>query len=193
MLIFGTMTMMMDSMEDLVSGANQNWDAQVNVPFGGEGAVIEWAEVNDVIYETMLVFPGNAEGDTRQFLAYGLDIISTADDAMIPIELVDGILPEPGAEIPEVLVDEGTMLFLEWEVGQIQTIMFGTFSLEVEITGVTRGEVTRTIYLHRSDLSGAIGLEATSVLLSLPDDVELDDEIGEMSIGIKKDRTIFNK
>ena len=141
----------------------------------------------------MLVFPGNAEGDTRQFLAYGLDIISTADDAMIPIELVDGILPEPGAEIPEVLVDEGTMLFLEWEVGQIQTIMFGTFSLEVEITGVTRGEVTRTIYLHRSDLSGAIGLEATSVLLSLPDDVELDDEIGEMSIGIKKDRTIFNK
>ena len=184
MLIFGTMTMMMDSMEDLVSGANQNWDAQVNVPFGGEGAVIEWAEDNDVIYETMLVFPGNAEGDTRQFLAYGLDIISTADDAMIPIELVDGILPEPGAEIPEVLVDEGTMLFLEWEVGQIQTIMFGTFSLEVEITGVTRGEVTRTIYLHRSDLSGAIGLEATSVLLSLPDDVELDDEIGEMSIGI---------
>jgi len=184
MLIFGTMTMMMDSMEDLVSGANQNWDAQVNVPFGGEGAVIEWAEDNDVIYETMLAFPGNAEGDTRQFLAYGLDIISTADDAMIPIELVDGILPEPGAEIPEVLVDEGTMLFLEWEVGQIQTIMFGTFSLEVEITGVTRGEVTRTIYLHRSDLSGAIGLEATSVLLSLPDDVELDDEIGEMSIGI---------
>ena len=184
MLIFGTMSMMMDSMEDLVSGADQNWDAQVNVPFGGEGAVIEWAEGNDADYEAMLVFPGNAEGDTRQFLAYGLDVISTADDAMIPIELVEGKLPALGAGTPEVIVDEGTMLFLEWEIGQTQTVMFGPFSLEVKITGVTRGEVSRTVYFHRSDLSDAIGLQATSILLSLPDGVELDDQVGEMSVGI---------
>tara|TARA_B100000029_G_scaffold261241_1_gene257541 strand:+ start:274 stop:2670 length:2397 start_codon:yes stop_codon:yes gene_type:complete len=184
MLIFGTMSMMMDSMEDLVSGADQNWDAQVNVPFGGEAAVIEWAEGNDADYEAMLVFPGNAEGDTRQFLAYGLDVISTADDAMIPIELVEGKLPALGAGTPEVIVDEGTMLFLEWEIGQTQTVMFGPFSLEVKITGVTRGEVSRTVYFHRSDLSDAIGLQATSILLSLPDGVELDDQVGEMSVGI---------
>ena len=184
MLIFGTMSMMMDSMENLVSGADQNWDAQVNVPFGGEAAVIEWAEGNDADYEAMLVFPGNAEGDTRQFLAYGLDVISTADDAMIPIELVEGKLPALGAGTPEVIVDEGTMLFLEWEIGQTQTVMFGPFSLEVKITGVTRGEVSRTVYFHRSDLSDAIGLQATSILLSLPDGVELDDQVGEMSVGI---------
>ena len=178
------MSMMMDSMEDLVSGADQNWDAQVNVPFGGEAAVIEWAEGNDADYEAMLVFPGNAEGDTRQFLAYGLDVISTADDAMIPIELVEGKLPALGAGTPEVIVDEGTMLFLEWEIGQTQTVMFGPFSLEVKITGVTRGEVSRTVYFHRSDLSDAIGLQATSILLSLPDGVELDDQVGEMSVGI---------
>ena len=192
MLIFGTMSMMMDSMGNLVSGANQNWDAQVNVPFGGEGEVIEWAEENGADFETMLVFPGNAEGDTRQFLAYGLDVISTGDDAMIPIDLSEGQLPTLGADTPNVLVDEGTMLFLEWEVGQKQTVMFGPFSLEVEISGVTSGEISRTIYFYRSDLSDAIGLEATSVLLTLPEGIELDDEIGEMSVGITQRQDLID-
>ena len=192
MLIFGTMSMMMDSMDNLVTGANQNWDAQVNVPFGGEGEVIEWAEENGADFETMLVFPGNAEGDTRQFLAYGLDVISTGDDAMIPIDLSEGQLPTLGADTPNVLVDEGTMLFLEWEVGQKQTVMFGPFSLEVEISGVTSGEISRTIYFHRSDLSNAIGLEATSVLLTLPEGIELDDEIGEMSVGITQRQDLID-
>ena len=192
MLIFGTMTMMMDSMGDLVSGAEQNWDAQVNVPFGGEEAVIEWAEENGADFETMLVFPGNAEGDNRQFLAYGLDVISTGDDAMIPIDLSAGQLPKIGADTPNVLVDEGTMLFLEWEVGQKQTVMFGPFSLEVEVSGVTSGEVSRTIYFYRSDLSDAIGLEATSVLLTLPEGIELDEEIGEMSVGITQRQDLID-
>tara|TARA_Y100000817_G_C16835472_1_gene535533 strand:+ start:1 stop:1401 length:1401 start_codon:yes stop_codon:yes gene_type:complete len=192
MLIFGTMSMMMDSMDNLVTGANQNWDAQVNVPFGGEGEVIEWAEENGADFETMLVFPGNAEGDTRQFLAYGLDVISTGDDAMIPIDLSEGQLPTLGADTPNVLVDEGTMLFLEWEVGQKQTVMFGPFSLEVEISGVTSGEISRTIYFYRSDLSDAIGLEATSVLLTLPEGIELDDEIGGMSVGITQRQDLID-
>ena len=192
MLIFGTMSMMMDSMDNLVSGANQNWDAQVNVPFGGEGEVIEWAEENGADFETMLVFPGNAEGDNRQFLAYGLDVISTGDDAMIPINLVEGQLPSSGADTPNVLVDEGTMLFLEWEVGQKQNVMFGPFSLEVEISGVTSGELSRTIYFHRSDLSDAIGLQATSVLLILPEGLELDDQVGEMSVGITQRQDIID-
>ena len=192
MLIFGTMSMMMDSMDNLVTGANQNWDAQVNVPFGGEGEVIEWAEENGADFESMLVFPGNAEGDTRQFLAYGLDVISTEDDAMIPIDLSEGQLPTLDADTPNVLVDEGTMLFLEWEVGQKQTVMFGPFSLEVEISGVTSGEISRTIYFHRSDLSDAIGLEATSVLLTLPEGIELDDEIGEMSVGITQRQDLID-
>ena len=192
MLIFGTMSMMMDSMEELVSGADQNWDAQVNVPFGGEGPVIEWAEDNGAEYESMLVFPGNAQGDTRQFLAYGLDVVSTGDDAMVPIDLVEGELPVSGAQTPNVLVDEGTMLFLDWEVGQTQTVMFGPFSLDVEVTGVTRGEVSRTIYFHRSDLSDAIGLEATTVLLTLPDGLELDEQVGEMSVGITKRQDLID-
>jgi len=192
MLIFGTMSLMMDSMGEVFGVDGQNWDAQVNVPFGGEDAVIGWAEENGAGHESMLVFPGNAEGDTRQFLAYGLDVISTGDDAMLPLNLKEGSLPASGATITQVLVDEGTMIFLEWEVGQTQTVMFGPFSLDVEITGVTRGEISRTIYFHRSDLSDAIGLEATTVLLSLPEGVELDEQIGEMSIGITQKQDMLD-
>ena len=192
MLIFGTMSLMMDSMGEVFGVDGQNWDAQVNVPFGGEDAVIGWAEENGASHESMLVFPGNAEGDTRQFLAYGLDVISTGDDAMLPLNLLEGSLPVAGATTTQVLVDEGTLMFLEWEVGQFQTVMFGPFSLDVEITGVTRGELSRTVYFHRSDLSDAIGLEATTVLLSLPDGVELDEQIGEMSIGITQKQDMLD-
>ena len=192
MLIFGTMSLMMDSMGEVFGVDGQNWDAQVNVPFGGEDAVIGWAEENGAGHESMLVFPGNAEGDTRQFLAYGLDVISTGDDAMLPLNLLEGSLPVAGVTTTQVLVDEGTMMFLEWEVGQTQTVMFGPFSLDVEITGVTRGEITRTVYFHRSDLSDAIGLEATTVLLSLPEGVELDEQIGEMSIGITQKQDMLD-
>ena len=192
MLIFGTMSLMMDSMGEVFGVDGQNWDAQVNVPFGGEDAVIGWAEENGASHESMLVFPGNAEGDTRQFLAYGLDVISTGDDAMLPLNLLEGSLPVAGATTTQVLVDEGTMMFLEWEVGQTQTVMFGPFSLGVEIAGVTGGELSRTVYFHRSDLSDAIGLEATTVLLILPEGVELDEQIGEMSVGITQKQDMLD-
>ena len=48
MLLFGSTTLMMSSMEEMTVGSveeNQNWDIQANVLFGGEGEVIEW--VND--------------------------------------------------------------------------------------------------------------------------------------------------
>jgi len=187
MLLFGSMVLMMGSMEELFTGGikDQNWDAMVNVPFGGEDAIIGWAEDREAAHESMLVFPGKAEGDSRQFLAYGLDRISTESDAMLVLDLKEGSLPAAGAETTQVLVDEGTMLFLDWEVGQIQTVMFGlSNSLDVEITGVTQGEIARTLYFHRADLSAAVGLEVTTVLIQLPEGVELDDEIGELSIGI---------
>ena len=191
MLLFGSMTLMMGSMEDIMTGSleDQKWDAMVNVPFGGEGGVIEWAEENGAEHETMLVFPGNALGDSRTFLAYGLDRVSTENDAMIRLNLKEGTLPVASAATTQVLVDEGTMVFLDWEVGDTQRIIFGPVWLDVEITGVTQGEVVRTLYFHRADLVAVVGLEATTVLIELPDGVELDDEIGEMSIGIiqKKD------
>lgn len=187
MLIFGSMTLMMATMEDAVVGNvenNQNWDAQVIVPFGGEVAVNEWADERGASHESMLVFPANPEGDTRYLLTYGLDTVSTNDNSMIVLDLKEGTLPVANSEVTQVLVDEGLQHFLDWQIGQTQTIMFGSTSLDIEITGITQGEVSRTVYFHRQDLVPVVGIEATSVLLDLPEGVEVDNELGEISLGV---------
>jgi len=187
MLIFGSMTLMMATMEDAVLGNvenNQNWDAQVIVPFGGEVAVNEWADERGASHESMLVFPANPEGDTRYLLTYGLDTVSTNDNSMIVLDLKEGTLPVANSEVTQVMVDEGLQRFLDWQVGQTQTIMFGSTSLDIEITGITQGELTRTVYFHRQDLVPVVGIEATSVLLDLPEGVEVDNELGEISLGV---------
>ena len=187
MLIFGSMTLMMGTMEDAIVGnveENQNWDAEVVVPIGGEAAVSEWADERGANYEWKLAFPANPEGDTRYILANGLDSISTNDNSMIVLNLKEGSLPVPNSEITQVLVDEGLQYFLDWQIGQTQTIMFGSTSMNIEITGITQGEISRTVYLHRQDLVPVVGIEATSVLIELPQGVEVDSELGEVSLGV---------
>ena len=187
MLIFGSMILMMATMEDSVLGnleGNQNWDARVNVPFGGEADVIDWAEERGADHESMLLFPGNPVNDSRYFLASGLDTLSTEDDAMMVLDLKDGSIPEAGSATTQVLIDEGLRFFLGWDVGQTQTVMFGSSTVQIEITGITQGEISRTVYFHRTDLAQAVGIEATSVLIALPDGVEIDNELGEMSLGV---------
>jgi len=75
-------------------------------------------------------------------------------------------------------------VFLEWDVGQTQTVMIGSSPIQIEITGITQGEISRTVYLHRADLAQAVGIEATSVLIALPDGVGVDNELGEISLGV---------
>ncbi|MDP7312351.1 MAG: FtsX-like permease family protein [Candidatus Thalassarchaeaceae archaeon] len=193
MLIFGSMFFMMGSMEDMMMGGikeNQNWDVMTYVYPGGEDAVIEWADNHSVEYETMLTFPIGLQNDTRELTGYGLDEISTVDDgeAMMVIELKEGTLPQNGTTPPQVLIDEGTSVFLEWNVGEKRIVMVGATPVEVEITGVTKGEVARTIYFHRSDLSELVGIEATTVLLLLPEG-DSTEGLAEVSVGlvIKKD------
>ena len=190
MLIFGTMTMMMDSMDDIFGNDGINWDAQVNVLPGGEGPVIEWANEAGADYEQLLVFPGSAEGDGRIFSAYGLDEFSTSRESMITLEILEGSIPEKDGDIPQVLVDEGTMKFLGWEVGETHTLVFGTKSSDVEISGTTF-EMARTVYFHRNDLSQITGIEATSILLSLPEQVEVDGHLAALSVGITERQVLI--
>jgi len=191
MLIFGTMTMMMDSMDDIFGNDGINWDAQVNVLPGGEGPVIEWANEAGADYEQLLVFPGSAEGDGRIFSAYGLDEFSTSRESMITLEILEGSIPEKDRDIPQVLVDEGTMKFLGWEVGETHTLVFGTKSSDVEISGTTF-EMARTVYFHRNDLSQITGIEATSILLSLPEQVEVDGHLADLSVGITEKQDLID-
>jgi hypothetical protein len=146
--------------------------------------VFEWADERGASHELLLVFPANPEGDNRYLLTNGLDTVSTNDNSMIVLDLKDGDLPVANSEVTQVLVDEGLQHFLDWQIGQTQTIMFGSTSLDIEITGITQGEVSRTIYFHRQDLVPVVGIEATSVLLDLPEGVKVDNELGEISLGV---------
>ena len=189
MLIFGTMIILQDSIDEIFLGGiedRQSWDAQA-FTFGGEDSIIEWAEENDAEHELMLIFPGTPEDDARQLTAYGLEnVVTETGESMYLVNLVDGDLPESDAAIPQILIDEGINHFLGWEIGETHSLVFGTKSVEVEITGFTRGEISRTVYFHRADLSEILGIEATVVMLQLPDGVEIDDELAEISMGIMK-------
>ena len=183
MVLFGTMFMMMGSMEDIF-GANNDYDAQVYVPIDGEGDVINWAQDNGVNYELVLQYPGTPEGDNRQFLIYGLDKIETKESqlSMMGVNLKEGDLPIMNSSITQVLIDEGTSKFLDWEVGDQEIIMLASSPLKVEISGITKGEMQRTIYLHRVDLSQIVGLNATSVLLSFPEEVKISSDLEDARI-----------
>jgi len=187
MLIFGTMLLMMDSMSEVFLGGveeRQNWDVQAYT-IGGEDEIIEWADENDADYELMIVFAGNPANDSRQLTAYGLEnVVTENDDSMYLVNLASGELPKSGMGVPEVLIDEGINHFLGWKVGETHSLEFGTKTVDVKVTGFTKGDLSRTVYFHRSDLSGIVGLEATVVMLQLPEGVEVDDELAQISMGI---------
>ena len=178
---------MMSTMEEITVGSieeNQNWDVQANVPLGGEGAVIEWADEKGAEYEKLLIFPATPVNASRVISAYGVEEISTGSDSMIVIDLRTGSIPESGKQISEVLIDQGLSHFLGWGVGDTRTLVFGSELKSVEIVGITQGELSRTVYFHRSDLADIIGIEATSVLIGLPDGIEADSKLGEISVGL---------
>ena len=169
MLILGSMLFMMDSMEDVFIGnadESSNWDQQAIVYPGMEVEIVEWAEENSIDYELLLTLPANPDGDSRQLVAMGLDVFSTSgNQAMQTLSLIEGDLPNQGIDPPEALVDEGIQHFLGWEVGEVQAIRFGSQLVEFKITGITEGEIARTVYFNRADLASEVDLETTSVFL----------------------------
>jgi len=187
MLLFGSMIIMQDSMGEIFLGGledRQSWDAQV-FTMDNEGPIVEWADEHDAEHELMLIFPGTPENDNRQLTAYGLENVATdAGESMYLVALKKGDLPTTNQDTPEVVIDEGLNHFLGWDIGETHSIVFGTKTVEVKITGFTQGEFSRTVYFHRADLAEILGLEATVVMLQLPDGVETDDQLAENSLGI---------
>ena len=182
-------------MEDVFIGnadESSNWDQQAIVYPGMEVEIVEWAEENSIDYELLLTLPANPDGDSRQLVAMGLDVFSTSgNQAMQTLSLIEGDLPNQGSDPPEALVDEGIQHFLGWEVGEVQAIRFGSQLVEFKITGITEGEITRTVYFNRADLASEVDLEATSVFLTYPEEFNRTYELGDMSIGIiDKQQTI---
>lgn len=187
MLLFGAMLFMMSSMEDSILGGikeKQSWDIQASAPIDGEASVIDWVEQNSGTYELMINFPIGLEDDSRELLSYGLDSFSTVDDksSMISVELLDGSMPAKGSNPTQVLIDEGTSEFLNWDTGDEVTIMIGNTAHTVEISGITNGEISRTMYFHRAELSDLTGVQSTSILIQIPDGTSLEG-LSDVTIG----------
>ncbi len=185
MLLFGSVTLMMSTMDEMTVGSveeDQNWDIQANVLFGGEDGVIEWADEKGGYHERIITFPANPVNDSRVILAYGMDAISTDNGALVELDLKEGKLPEEGQPTNQILIDEGLNHFLGWQTGETQTLVFGSTHTSVEIVGITQGEISRTAYFHRSDLAEIVGIEATAVLIDLPDGVVADSDLGDVSL-----------
>ena len=132
----------------------------------------------------MINFPIGLEDDSRELLSYGLDSFSTIDEksSMISVEMLDGSMPIAGSNPTQVLIDEGTSEFLNWDTGDEVTIMIGNTAHTVEISGITKGEISRTMYFHRAELSDLTGVQSTSILIQIPDGTTLDG-LSDVTIG----------
>ena len=195
MLILGSMLFMMESMEQMMLQGfedNQNWNSQAFILPDAEDGVIDWAESNGVDFELYILYPANPEGDSRQLMTIGLDEFATSGgDAMQTLSLAEGGYPTAGESTTQVLIDNGIAHFLGWGVGDFQSISFGSQNVEIKIVGITDGEISRTVYFHRSDLAEIVGFEATSVLLKIPEGVS-SEGLGEVSVGIVEKQDLLD-
>jgi putative ABC transport system permease protein len=196
LMLFGSIQMMSAGLQDTMVGAledDQTWDAQVYIMPDGEEPVVDWAESNAAKYEMLIEMPlgsvADADDIERTFTLVGLD---SFERGMRSVSLLEGDAPVSDTTVPQVMMDEGSMTFLGWSVGERHTVTLNGAETEVEITATSTAELARTMYFLREDLGGILGVNATSIYLELPDDVEVDSALGEVSLGIVERQTLLN-
>ncbi|MDE0556912.1 MAG: FtsX-like permease family protein [Candidatus Poseidoniaceae archaeon] len=198
LMLFGSIQMMSAGLEETLVGGleeQQSWDQQVYIMPDGESGVIDWANDNnasfELIIETQLGMLVDGDGVDRIFTLVGLDSYEQ-NTGMRSVEIIEGTTPSLNPGITEVIMDEGAMAFLSWKVGEQHQVLLNGDEHDVEIVGSSRGEMARTMYFLRSDLSDIVGVNATSVYLDLPDGVEVDNELGELSAGLVGRQTLLD-
>ena len=196
LMLFGSVQMMSAGLEETIVGGleeQQSWDAQVYISHGGEDEVIAWAEERGATHELLIEMPlgtvEDAEGLERSFTLVGFD---SFEAGMRNVNVIEGEQPQPAGPVSQVMVDEGAMVFLGWSVGERHVVSLNGAEHEVEVVGMTRGELARTMYFLRTDLGEALGVEATSVYLALPEGVEVNTELAEISMGVVERQTLIN-
>ena len=193
MVILGGMMMMMAVFTNVFEeGLDEqvNWEAQAMIwPDNGDAAA-SWAQNNSSAYEMFIVDQGNKVGEDRTFSLYGLDEITTEDNKMLRVNLVDGSLPVTGSTPPQVLIDEGMSILLEWELGEVVKFENGASVIEVEITGIIQ-EIERMMVFNRSDLSDIVDYEANGVRMTFSEGQSVDDGLREISIMIVEKETLI--
>ena len=196
LMLFGSIQMMSAGLQDTMVGAledDQTWDAQVYIMPDAEGPIIDWADNYSAEYEMLIEMPLGSVADAdeieRTFTLVGLD---SFESGMRSVSILDGTAPTSSAGLTQVMMDEGSMTFLGWSVGEQQTVNLNGVDTEVEIVAISAAELARTMYFLRDDLSGILGVNATSVYLDLPQGVEVDSALGEASMGIVERQTLLD-
>ena len=196
LMLFGSVQMMSAGLQDTIVGGleeQQSWDAQVYITEDGDADVIAWANDRGASYERLIEMPlgsvEDADGLTRVFTLVGFDSYETG---MRKVNVIEGEKPQPQNATSQVMLDEGAMIFLGWNIGEEHTVLLNGAEHEVTIVGVTRGELARTMYFLREDLGQALGVNVTSMYLALPDGVEVDASLAEISMGVVERQAIIN-
>jgi len=196
LMLFGSIQMMSAGLQDTFVGGledDQTWDAQVYIMPEAEGPVVDWANNNSASYEMIIEMPlgsvADGDGIERVFTLVGLD---SFDEGMRSVSVLEGNAPAVNSAIMQVMMDEGSMNFLEWKVGEQHTVDINGAEQDVEIVGTSTAELARTMYFIRDDLSGILGVNVTSIYLDLPEGVEVDSALGEASTGIVERQTLLN-
>ena len=199
MLIYGTMLMFSGSMVDILVDnleEGQQWDVQADVPAGGPEGIIAWSNEHNATYELVIEYPfGTIKDDTgksKPFTAIGLEKFSTEGSSMRLVNLIEGELPAKETETVQVLADEGTAALLDWKLDEKRTLKLGTMEIDVELVGTTRGEISRTIYFHRTFLEEDIGIEPTSVYLKLENGDSVDGDLADVSQGLTEKQNLLS-
>ena len=196
LMLFGSVQMMSAGLQDTIVGGledQQSWDAQVYITEGGDADVIAWAEARGASYEPLIEMPlgsvEDADGLERVFTLVGFDSYETG---MRSVNVIEGEQPQPQNGVVQVMLDEGAMTFLGWSIGEEHTVLLNGAEHDVSVVGVTRGELARTMYFLREDLGQALGVNATSMYLALPDGVVVDASLAEMSMGVVERQAIID-
>ena len=196
LMLFGSIQMMSVGLQETFIGGledDQTWDAQVYIMPDGEEPVVDWAVNNSANYEMIIEMPlgsvADSDGIDRVFTLVGLD---TFQSGMRSVSVIDGDTPTANAALPQVLMDEGSMSFLGWNVGEQHTVSLNGAQQDVEIVGTSSAELARTMYFIRGDLSEILGVNATSIYLEFPEGVEVDSALGEASTGVVKRQTLLD-
>ncbi|MFL2957652.1 MAG: FtsX-like permease family protein [Candidatus Thalassarchaeaceae archaeon] len=196
LMLFGSIQMMSAGMEDSFLGGleeNQDWDVQVYIMPDAEAPVLDWAENNLADYEIIIEMPlglvTDSEDIDRSFNLVGLDSFQSG---MRPISFSEGKIPNANGALPQVMMDEGSMEFLEWDVGEKHTVKINGAPQDIEIVGISTAELARTMYFLREDLSDIVGVNATSIYLQLPEGARVDSNLGEISTGIVERQTLLD-
>ena len=196
LMLFGSIQMMSVGLQETFIGGledDQTWDAQVYIMPDGEEPVVDWAVNNSANYEMIIEMPlgsvADSDGIDRVFTLVGLD---TFQSGMRSVTVIDGDTPTGNDALPQVVMDEGSMSFLGWSVGEQQTVSLNGAQQDVEIVGTSSAELARTMYFIRGDLSEILGVNATSIYLEFPEGVEVDSALGEASTGVVKRQTLLD-